>query len=170
MVGAERVTGHGSEESLAAALAEIVALREENERLRGLLGLSTERSAEPPVAWEPTLFTAPQAQRLAVDRRSSPASRAEIDLASYDRLFPSQDFVPKDSFGNLIALPLQGECRKRGTTLFLDPTTLYPYDDQWAFLSSLPLASPEALQAIAEVVRPLPVGGDAVEWERQRDA
>ena len=102
--------------------------------------------------------------------RRAMASRAEIDLASYDRLFPSQDVMPKGSFGNLIALPLQGECRRRGTTVFLDPTTLDPYDDQWAFLSSLPLASPEALQAIAEAVRPLPVGSDAVEWERQRDA
>ena len=102
--------------------------------------------------------------------RRAMASRAEIDLASYDRLFPSQDVMPKGSFGNLIALPLQGECRRRGATVFLDPSTLDPYDDQWAFLSSLPLASPEALRAIAESVRPLPVGGDAVEWERQRDA
>ena len=38
--------------------------------------------------------------------------RAELDLASYDRLFPAQDFMPKGSFGNLIALPLNGECRE----------------------------------------------------------
>ena len=38
--------------------------------------------------------------------------RAELDLVSYDRLFPAQDFMPKGSFGNLIALPLHGECRK----------------------------------------------------------
>jgi hypothetical protein len=36
--------------------------------------------------------------------------RGELDLASYD-LFPIQDFMPKGSFGNLIALHLQGECR-----------------------------------------------------------
>ncbi len=46
--------------------------------------------------------------------------RAELDLASYDRLFPAQDFMPKGSFGNLIALPLQRECRRRGATVFLD--------------------------------------------------
>ena len=28
------------------------------------------------------------------------------------------------SFGNLIALPLQGDCRKRGNTVFLDPVTM----------------------------------------------
>lgn len=317
MVGASRVRGAGDEDALASALAEIAALRAENERLRGLLGLTEERASDPPPAWEPTLFAPPVSERLFVDRRSSPAdkialfrtlfagrddvfalrwqndrtgksgwspavvggwanskrpdrsyepltdavverhlagevaaglypllrddrcrllacdfdggswaldalayldacrnvglpavlersrsgdgghvwiffsgpvaaadarkigaamlrramtSRAEIDLASYDRLFPSQDVMPKGSFGNLIALPLQGDCRKRGTTVFLDPSTLDPCEDQWAFLSSVPLASPQALRAIAESVRPLPVGSEAVEWERQRDA
>jgi hypothetical protein len=49
--------------------------------------------------------------------REAMTVRAELDLASYDRLFPSQDFLPKQGFGNLIALPLQGECRKRATTV-----------------------------------------------------
>lgn len=101
--------------------------------------------------------------------RRAMASRVEIDLSSYDRLFPSQDVMPKGSFGNLIALPLQGGCRKRGTTVFLDPTALDPYEDQWAFLSTVPLASPEALTAIAESVRPLAVGTAAVDWEQARD-
>src|SRR5690606_37499403 len=38
--------------------------------------------------------------------RRAMTKRAELDLASYDRFFPSQDFMPKGSFGNLIALPL----------------------------------------------------------------
>ena len=38
--------------------------------------------------------------------REAMAARAELDLASYDRFFPAQDFLPKGSFGNLIALPL----------------------------------------------------------------
>lgn len=33
------------------------------------------------------------------------ACRHELSFASYDRLFPSQDTVPKGGFGNLIALP-----------------------------------------------------------------
>jgi hypothetical protein len=44
--------------------------------------------------------------------------RAEIDLASYDRLFPSQDFLPRQGFGNLIALPLEGQRRKEAKTVF----------------------------------------------------
>jgi len=46
--------------------------------------------------------------------REAMTARAEIDLVSYDRLFPAQDFLPRQGFGNLIALPLQGECRTRG--------------------------------------------------------
>lgn len=316
MVGTAEVTGPPKPDELAVALAEIESLRVENERLRGLLGLTDDREAEPPVAWEPTLFAPAVPARPVVDRRSSPldkiglfrslfagrddvyalrwqndrtqksgwspavvggwanskrpdreyepltdavlerhlagdisaglypllrndrcrllacdfdggswaldalayldacrdaglpavlersrsgdgghvwvffsgpvpaadarnvgaamlrramASRVEIDLSSYDRLFPSQDVMPKGSFGNLIALPLQGGCRKRGTTVFLDPTTLEPYEDQWAFLSAVPLASPDAVAAIAESVRPLPVGSEAVDWEQARD-
>ncbi|GHV31339.1 hypothetical protein FACS1894177_05700 [Bacteroidia bacterium] len=40
--------------------------------------------------------------------------RHEIRFASYDRMFPNQDFMPKGGFGNLIALPLM-ECEKQKT-------------------------------------------------------
>ena len=63
-------------------------------------------------------------------------SRPEIGLASYDRLFPNQDTLPKGGFGNLIALPLQKRRREAGNSVFLDEK-LQPYPDQWAFLSSL---------------------------------
>ena len=77
--------------------------------------------------------------------RETMAVRAEVDLGSYDRLFPSQDFVPQKGFGNLIALPLQGQCRKAGTTVFLDPTTMVPWEDQWAFLASIRRLSARAM-------------------------
>lgn len=66
--------------------------------------------------------------------------RPEIGFASYDRLFPNQDTLPNGGFGNLIALPLQGEARKIGNSVFLDQS-FRPYPDQWAFLSSLPRLS-----------------------------
>ena len=91
--------------------------------------------------------------------REAMTVRAEIDLASYDRLFPAQDFMPAGSFGNLIALPLQGTSRRRGTTIFLDPSTLRPFDDQWAFLSALGRSSPEAIETMAESVRQVAVMG-----------
>ena len=60
----------------------------------------------------------------------------DVGFDSYDRLFPSQDYLPGGGFGNLIALPLQGGPRKRGNSVFLSDD-FAPYEDQWSFLSSL---------------------------------
>ena len=62
--------------------------------------------------------------------------RHEIKFSSYDRLFPNQDTMPKGGFGNLIALPLQKMPRKNGNSMFVDENFI-PYEDQWAFLSSV---------------------------------
>lgn len=94
----------------------------------------------------------------AVLLRQAMTTRAELDLSSYDRFFPSQDFMPKAGFGNLIALPLHGNCAKRGTTLFLDPTTMEPWADQWAFLSSVARMKPDAVESLAETLRPVDTG------------
>jgi superfamily II DNA or RNA helicase len=63
------------------------------------------------------------------------ASGAALGVASYDRLFPSQDVLPNGGFGNLIALPLQLHARKVGNTEFLDE--LEPHQDQWSYLASV---------------------------------
>ena len=65
------------------------------------------------------------------------SSRHELDFSSYDRMFPSQDTIPKGGFGNLIALPFQGNAQKKGNSLFIDENFIL-YADQWAFLSGLP--------------------------------
>jgi len=62
--------------------------------------------------------------------------RPELGLNSYDRLFPSQDTLPKGGFGSLIALPLQKRSREQGNSLFLNEL-FEPHSDQWAFLSSI---------------------------------
>ncbi len=46
--------------------------------------------------------------------------RPEIGMDSYDRLFPSQDTLPRGGFGNLIALPLQKKPREQNNSVFLD--------------------------------------------------
>ena len=102
--------------------------------------------------------------------REAMTARAEIDLVSYDRLFPAQDFLPRQGFGNLIALPLQGECRSKGTTLFLDPSTLDPYPDQWEFLASVDRLSREAALALAESLGDVPVGPGARTYRRPSHA
>jgi hypothetical protein len=90
--------------------------------------------------------------------RQAMTKRAELDLASYDRFFPSQDFMPTGSFENLIALPLQGERVSRGTTVFLDPTTMKPWSDPWASLSSVTRMAPDAVTALADSLRPVDAG------------
>jgi hypothetical protein len=62
--------------------------------------------------------------------------RHELDMKSYDRLFPNQDTMPKGGFGSLIALPLQKAPAEKGNSLFLD-SNLIPYPDQWAYLSNV---------------------------------
>ena len=86
--------------------------------------------------------------------------RADIDLASYDRLFPNQDFVPRGGFGNLIALPLQKKSRNEGNSEFIDPDDpeLRSYRDQWAFLSGVERLSAAQLEDLLEKVPPLAVG------------
>ena len=75
--------------------------------------------------------------------------RPEIGFASYDRFFPSQDTMPLGGFGNLIALPLQRRAREDGASVFIDKN-FHPYNDQWAFLSSLPRLSVTAASRIVE--------------------
>ncbi|MCA1733898.1 MAG: DEAD/DEAH box helicase family protein, partial [Acidobacteria bacterium] len=74
--------------------------------------------------------------------------RPEIGFASYDRMFPAQDTLPKAGFGNLIALPLQHAARLRGNSVFLDDE-LQPHRDQWAFLASLKKIGRRTLESIA---------------------
>lgn len=60
-------------------------------------------------------------------------NRSDLSFVSYDRFFPNQDNMPKGGFGNLIALPLQGQARRNGNSEFVDPAFI-PYPDQWAYL------------------------------------
>jgi superfamily II DNA or RNA helicase len=73
----------------------------------------------------------------------------QLSFDSYDRLFPSQDTMPKGGFGNLIALPLQGNRRKAGNSVFVDGN-FQPYPDQWAFLSALKRMSYSSAQQIVQ--------------------
>ncbi len=74
----------------------------------------------------------------------------QLSLASYDRLFPNQDMLPKGGFGNLIALPLQKHPRSLGRSVFVDGNQ-EPYPDQWAFLASIrPLFRKEVEDAILQ--------------------
>lgn len=105
------------------------------------IATSIERSRSGDGAHVWIFFTKPvqaaQARRLgcALITRAL-ASRHQLGMDSYDRLFPNQDTIPKGGFGNLIALPLHGRARLAENTVFLDARTLHPADDQWSLLST----------------------------------
>ncbi len=90
--------------------------------------------------------------------REAIALRGRMDLASYDWLFPSQDVLATGGIGNLIAAPLQGRCRRQGTTVFLDLATLEPHEDQWAYLSSVARLSPQEVTRLARRLGTVTVG------------
>lgn len=75
--------------------------------------------------------------------------RPEIGFDSYDRFFPNQDTMPQGGFGNLIALPLQKKPREQGNSVFVDKG-FDPYEDQWAFLSSLRRMRRDEVEAIVD--------------------
>ena len=106
------------------------------------------------------------------------SGRHELGMDSYDRLFPSQDTMPRGGFGNLIALPLQHGPRKDGNSVFLDDDFVpLPDDRQWAFLASVERVDPTTVERIvSEATRAGSVVGlrsvealeddDATPWAR----
>jgi superfamily II DNA or RNA helicase len=103
------------------------------------LSLEISRSGNGAHAWVffSSRVAARDARRLGTSLISHACARIrQLTLASYDRLFPNQDTMPKGGFGNLIVLPLQRGPRERGGSVFVDDT-LIPYKDQWAYLSSI---------------------------------
>lgn len=60
----------------------------------------------------------------------------QMSFNSYDRFFPNQDYLPEGGFGNLVALPLQGQARRKENSVFVDNDFLV-YKNQWAFLYNL---------------------------------
>ncbi|HEY1535262.1 MAG TPA: DEAD/DEAH box helicase family protein, partial [Polyangiaceae bacterium] len=71
-------------------------------------------------------------------------------MDSYDRLFPSQDTMPRGGFGNLIALPLQHGPRQEGNSVFLDESlNAYPDDQQWSVLASAQRIEAATVERIA---------------------
>jgi superfamily II DNA or RNA helicase len=99
--------------------------------------------------------------------RNAIAARPAMTLDSYDRFFPAQDYLPSRAkgphrFGNLIALPLQGICRRGDTTVFCDPVTWKPHRDQFAFLSSLGRLTPAQVDTLADELGPVRVGPQAL--------
>ena len=105
---------------------------------------------------------------------SAMKSNARLSFASYDRMFPNQDTMPKGGFGNLIALPLQPKAaRACGGSLFVDANGS-AYTDQWAYLSSIQRMSLADVEAVISSMNSEPLGelgfssNDGKPWRQSR--
>src|SRR5205807_7463080 len=119
---------------------DVNAIREACHELEILPAIERSRSGEGAHVWfffsEPV--PAALARRLGLMLLTDAMARSPtLGMASYDRLFPSQDMLPKGGYGNLIALPLQRQAREHGNTVFVNED-LEPFEDQWSYLQSLP--------------------------------
>lgn len=72
-----------------------------------------------------------------------------VSFSSFDRMFPNQDVLPKGGFGNLIALPLQGEAFAKGCTVFVD-RNFHPCPNQWGYLQQIQKISQNKIYAFLE--------------------
>ena len=70
-----------------------------------------------------------------------------ISFKSYDRFFPNQDTLQEGGLGNLVALPLQGNARKNGNSVFVNEY-FEPFRDQWEYLLNISKLSAFALEEI----------------------
>ncbi len=125
------------------------------------VALEVSRSGVGMHAW--TFFAAPvpaeTARRLGTGLlREAMAIRGKVNLASYDRLFPSQDLLPVGGVGNLIALPLFRAARERNATVFLNLESLEPHHDQWSYLSTLGRMTPKEVSRAADKAGRVPAG------------
>jgi len=144
-----------------AAMLDALAYLKAARALSVPAGLEVSRSGLGAHVW--IFFTAPvlasTARRLGTGLlREAMALRGRMDLASYDRLFPSQDVLPTGGVGNLIAAPLHGRSRRDGATVFLDLATMEPHPDQWAYLSSLSRMTPREVSQLVHRLGPVSVG------------
>ena len=92
-----------------------------------------------------------------------------IDMKSYDRLFPNQDYVAPDALGNLIALPLHYGSRNEGKTVFIDIETMQLYVDQWEVLQNVKKVSSHKLHCLIADYAKLTESTSLMPWEIKQE-
>lgn len=94
----------------------------------------------------------------------------KIGFKSYDRFFPNQDILPEGGLGNLVALPLQGNARKNGNSVFVNEY-FEPFPDQWEYLMNIGKLSESTLEdVLKQTANILPLGdlsktSESKHWE-----
>lgn len=130
---------------------DVAAFRETCRAFDAPVAIERSRSGDGAHAWFffADKVAAATARRMACFLLTETMSRRhELSMASYDRLFPNQDTMPRGGFGNLIALPLQYEPRRAGNSVFVDER-FESYADQWAFLGGVGRMEPSRVEELA---------------------
>ena len=78
---------------------------------------------------------------------------APVPFSAWDGIVPERSTVPVTGPGAPLPLPLQGEARRRGLGVPLDPATLAPLPDPWAALSAAPVLDPPRLERVVEAAQ-----------------
>jgi superfamily II DNA or RNA helicase len=131
---------------------DIAAFRETCQSLDIPVAIERSRSGNGAHAW--FIFTEPVSAATARTMgcyliTETMSRRHQLSMESYDRLFPSQDTMPRGGFGNLIALPLQKEPRELGNSVFIDEN-FAPYPDQWVYLAAQKRMTPYEVSSVAD--------------------
>lgn len=92
-----------------------------------------------------------------------------IDMKSYDRLFPNQDYVPPDALGNLIALPLHFGSRGENRTVFINIEDMNPYPNQWDILQKIVKITPQKLHDTIEAYATQVQESTLMPWEIKKE-
>ena len=79
--------------------------------------------------------------------RESMKANKNIDFASFDRMFPNQDYIPSEGKGNLIAAPLRYDAFLKGNSAFIN-TQQQVISNQIEYLASRPKITQEEIDSI----------------------
>ena len=155
--------------------ADVTAFRKTCQEFDIPVSVEISRSGNGAHAWiffsEPVLASV--ARKLGSGILTRTMEKSNLSFKSYDRFFPNQDTMPKGGFGNLVALPLQGNARKNGNSLFVDENFI-PYSDQWEYLDSVQKLSPEKVFELVGVLCKLGELGELISdkedkpWETKK--
>lgn len=154
---------------------DVSAYRKTCQKLGVPVSVEISRSGNGAHAWiffsEP--IPAATARKLGSGILTKAMENSDLSFKSYDRFFPNQDTMPKGGFGNLVALPLQGNARKKGGSIFVDENFSH-YSDQWEYLGSVEkISSKKVDEIVADICRSGDLGvlvssGEGEPWQTKK--
>lgn len=75
----------------------------------------------------------------------------EAEIQPEPEVFPKQDSLTEEEFGNCINAPLFGQSVQEDKTVFVNPHDFKTYDNQWSFLESIELLTEKEIDDLSEI-------------------